>query len=481
MGQLVSFFQDIQLFFQEALNVALAVVTVLAIIKGLVNLWKSGLFQFLFFLILAGRSCSFRIGHHTTFESVTMSVGGVFHELPALCRINNSHSLIQLSHNSSLALSVEYVDLCVVLESDQYLVAGDYSNCTGEATGYNWVIDWTLKGLGHGLEGDPKLHCQPKRSTNAEFTLQLNISRRHTNDHYRERIETGIRHMFGPFKILTKEGKDCVILRNTTWKEQCVKSHYNTLAFLLKNTANSLPKRRPLAFFSWSLSDSSGNDMPGGYCLEEWMLIAAKLKCFGNTALAKCNLNHDSEFCDMLKLYEFNKNAISKLNNQTREAVNALTHSINSLISDDLLMKNKLREFLKVPYCNYTKFWYVNHTKSGEHSLPKCWLVNNGSFLNESEFRNEWILESDHLIAEILSKEYQDRQGKTPITLVDMCFWSAIFFDNKSLLHLVGFPTHRHIVGEACPLPHKINRHGACACGLYQKLKKKTAWRKRHQ
>uniref|UniRef100_UPI003F778695 Pre-glycoprotein polyprotein GP complex n=1 Tax=Machupo virus TaxID=3052317 RepID=UPI003F778695 len=58
MGQLISFFQEIPVFLQEALNIALVAVSLIAVIAGIINLYKSGLFQFIFFLLLAGRSCS---------------------------------------------------------------------------------------------------------------------------------------------------------------------------------------------------------------------------------------------------------------------------------------------------------------------------------------------------------------------------------------------------------------------------------------
>nr|AAS55656.1 glycoprotein precursor [Mammarenavirus guanaritoense]AAT72111.1 glycoprotein precursor [Mammarenavirus guanaritoense]ALE15095.1 pre-glycoprotein polyprotein Gp complex [Mammarenavirus guanaritoense] len=479
MGQLISFFQDIPIFFEEALNVALAVVTLLAIIKGIVNVWKSGILQLFVFLVLAGRSCSFKVGHHTNFESFTVKLGGVFHELPSLCRVNNSYSLIRLSHNSNQALSVEYVDVHPVLCSSSPTILDNYTQCIKGSPEFDWILGWTIKGLGHDFLRDPRICCEPKKTTNTEFTFQLNLTDSPETHHYRSKIEVGIRHLFGNYITNDSYSKMSVVMRNTSWEGQCSNSHVNTLRFLVKN-AGYLVGRKPLAFFSWSLSDPKGNDMPGGYCLERWMLVAGDLKCFGNTAVAKCNLNHDSEFCDMLRLFDFNKNAIEKLNNQTKTAVNMLTHSINSLISDNLLMRNKLKEVLKVPYCNYTRFWYINHTKSGEHSLPRCWLVSNGSYLNESDFRNEWILESDHLIAEMLSKEYQDRQGKTPLTLVDLCFWSAIFFTTSLFLHLVGFPTHRHIQGDPCPLPHRLDRNGACRCGRYQKLGKQVTWKRKH-
>uniref|UniRef100_UPI003F77836C Pre-glycoprotein polyprotein GP complex n=1 Tax=Junin mammarenavirus TaxID=2169991 RepID=UPI003F77836C len=58
MGQFISFMQEIPTFLQEALNIALVAVSLIAIIAGVVNLYKSGLFQFFVFLALAGRSCT---------------------------------------------------------------------------------------------------------------------------------------------------------------------------------------------------------------------------------------------------------------------------------------------------------------------------------------------------------------------------------------------------------------------------------------
>nr|7S8H_a Chain a, Glycoprotein G2 [Lassa virus Josiah] len=163
--------------------------------------------------------------------------------------------------------------------------------------------------------------------------------------------------------------------------------------------------------FTWTLSDSEGKDTPGGYCLTRWMLIEAELKCFGNTAVAKCNEKHDEEFCDMLRLFDFNKQAIQRLKAPAQTSIQLINKAVNALINDQLCMKNHLRDIMGIPYCNYSKYWYLNHTTTGRTSLPKCWLVSNGSYLNETHFSDDIEQQADNMITEMLQKEYMERQG----------------------------------------------------------------------
>nr|UZO33083.1 glycoprotein precursor [Tiete mammarenavirus]UZO33085.1 glycoprotein precursor [Tiete mammarenavirus]UZO33087.1 glycoprotein precursor [Tiete mammarenavirus] len=483
MGQFISFMQEIPVFLQEALNVALVAVSLICVVKGLVNLYRCGLFQLMVFLVLAGRSCSeemFKIGMHTRFQEVTLSLNALLsnqsHELPMLCLANKTHLYLK-SGMSSFRISID--DVTILTKSvDISIHSPKLSSCF--ESDEEWVLAWWIEAVGHRWDQDPELLCRNKTKTEGGL-IQINISRADENVHYGWRLKNGLDHIYSGRKEPCVEGGKCLIkIQPDTWPNNCEADHTNTFRFLSRSQKSVAVGRTLKAFFSWSLSDSSGKDAPGGYCLEEWMLVASKIKCFGNTAIAKCNENHDSEFCDMLRLFDYNKNAIKTLNEETKNRVNVLSQTINALISDNLLMKNKIRELMSVPYCNYTRFWYVNHTLSGQHSLPRCWMIKNNSYLNSSEFRNEWILESDFLISEMLSKEYSDRQGKTPITLVDICFWSTVFFTGTLFLHLVGFPTHRHIQGESCPLPHRLNSLGGCRCGKYPSLKKPTVWRRGH-
>nr|UUW41175.1 glycoprotein precursor [Mammarenavirus chapareense] len=484
MGQLVSFFQEIPNIIQEAINIALIAVSLIAILKGLVNLWKSGLFQLLVFLILAGRSCSFKIGRSTELQNITINMLKVFEDHPTSCTVNKTHYYIRENENATWCVEIAASDITVLLSPHDPPVMGNLSNCVhpdikhrSELLG---LLEWILRALKYDFLNYPPLLCEKVSSTVNETRIQINVSDSSGSHDFRETILQRLATLFGTKLMFDKTPKQFIIIRNQTWVNQCKSNHVNALHLIMANAGHAVKLRRLQGIFTWTITDAAGNDMPGGYCLERWMLVTSDLKCFGNTALAKCNLNHDSEFCDMLKLFEFNKKAIESLNDNTKEKVNLLTHSINALISDSLLMKNRLKELLDTPYCNYTKFWYVNHTITGEHSLPRCWMVKNNSYLNESEFRNDWILESDHLLSEMLNKEYFDRQGKTPITLVDICFWSTLFFTTTLFLHLVGFPTHRHIQGEPCPLPHKLNSNGGCRCGKYPELKKPTTWHKTH-
>ncbi|AAC55091.1 glycoprotein precursor [Sabia virus] len=488
MGQLFSFFEEVPNIIHEAINIALIAVSLIAALKGMINLWKSGLFQLIFFLTLAGRSCSFRIGRSTELQNITFDMLKVFEDHPTSCMVNHSTYYVHENKNATWCLEVSVTDVTLLMAEHDRQVLNNLSNCVHPAVEHRsrmvGLLEWIFRALKYDFNHDPTPLCQKQTSTVNETRVQINITEGFGSHGFEDTILQRLGVLFGSriaFSNIQDLGKKrFLLIRNSTWKNQCEMNHVNSMHLMLANAGRSSGSRRPLGIFSWTITDAVGNDMPGGYCLERWMLVTSDLKCFGNTALAKCNLDHDSEFCDMLKLFEFNKKAIETLNDNTKNKVNLLTHSINALISDNLLMKNRLKELLNTPYCNYTKFWYVNHTASGEHSLPRCWLVRNNSYLNESEFRNDWIIESDHLLSEMLNKEYIDRQGKTPLTLVDICFWSTLFFTTTLFLHLVGFPTHRHIRGEPCPLPHRLNSRGGCRCGKYPELKKPITWHKNH-
>nr|P31841.1 RecName: Full=Pre-glycoprotein polyprotein GP complex; Short=Pre-GP-C; Contains: RecName: Full=Stable signal peptide; Short=SSP; Contains: RecName: Full=Glycoprotein G1; Short=GP1; Contains: RecName: Full=Glycoprotein G2; Short=GP2 [Tacaribe virus strain V5] len=483
MGQFISFMQEIPIFLQEALNIALVAVSLICIVKGLVNLYRCGLFQLMVFLVLAGRSCSeetFKIGMHTQFQEVSLSLSALLtnqsHELPMLCLANKTHLYLK-SGRSSFKINIDSVTV-LTRSADVFVHSPKLGSCF--ESDEEWVVAWWIEAIGHRWDQDPGLLCRNKTKTEGKL-IQINISRADGNVHYGWRLKNGLDHIYRGREEPCFEGEQCLIkIQPEDWPTDCKADHTNTFRFLSRSQKSIAVGRTLKAFFSWSLTDPLGNVPPGGYCLEKWMLVASELKCFGNTAIAKCNQNHDSEFCDMLRLFDYNKNAIKTLNEETKTRVNVLSHTINALISDNLLMKNKIRELMSVPYCNYTRFWYVNHTLSGQHSLPRCWMIRNNSYLNSSEFRNEWILESDFLISEMLSKEYSERQGRTPITLVDICFWSTVFFTSTLFLHLIGFPTHEHIRGEGCPLPHRLNSMGGCRCGKYLPLKKPTIWHRRH-
>nr|ADH94666.1 glycoprotein precursor [Arenavirus H0030026] len=479
MGQLVSLFSEIPSIIHEALNVALVAVSIIAILKGVVNVWKSGVLQLLAFLLLAGRSCSVIIGHHLELQHVIFNGSSITPFLPVTCKINDTYFLLRGPYEADWAVELSVTETTVLVDleggSSMKLKAGNISGCLGDNPHLRSVVftlNWLLTGLDHVIDSDPKILCDLKDS--GHFRLQMNL----TEKHYCDKFHIKMGKVFGVFKDpCMAGGKMFAILKNTSWSNQCQGNHVSTIHLVLQsNFKQVLSSRKLLNFFSWSLSDATGADMPGGFCLEKWMLISSELKCFGNTAVAKCNLNHDSEFCDMLRLFDFNKKAIVTLQNKTKHRLDTVITAINSLISDNILMKNRIKELIDVPYCNYTKFWYVNHTGLNLHTLPRCWLVKNGSYLNVSDFRNEWILESDHLVSEILSKEYEERQNRTPLSLVDICFWSTLFYTASIFLHLLRIPTHRHIVGEGCPKPHRLNRHSICACGLFKQEGRPLRW-----
>nr|ACC99350.1 glycoprotein precursor [Arenavirus AV 96010025] len=476
MGQLISFFGEIPSILHEALNIALIAISIISILKGVINIWKSGLLQLIIFLLLAGRSCSYKIGHHIELQHIILNGSYITAYAPTACMINGTHFLLRGPFEAKSAVQLEITDITTLVEGpDNIAGVKNISNCfigSVDKEVIHFIMEWFLSGLEHDHHFAPQILCG--NSSKGEFDVQMNI----TEENHCNQIYLKMRKIFGAFKDpCTSGGKLNLFFKNVSWAEQCSANHLSSMHLIIQNAYKQVFRVRKLqAFFTWSLSDATGKDLPGGYCLERWMFISSELKCFGNTAIAKCNLDHSSEFCDMLRLFEFNKNAVKTLQNESKHQLDTIIAAVNSLISDNILMKNRIRELISIPYCNYTKFWYVNHTGLNVQSLPKCWLTRNGSYLNVSDFRNEWLLESDHLISEILNKEYEERQGRTPLSLVDVCFWSTLFYVSSIFLHLLRIPTHRHIVGEGCPKPHRLDGDSLCACGLFKQKGRHLRW-----
>nr|ABW96600.1 glycoprotein precursor [North American arenavirus] len=479
MGQLVSFFGEIPSIVNEALNIALIAVSIISILKGLINIWKSGLLQLIVFLLMAGRSCSYKIGHHIELEHIVLNASHITPYVPMACMINHTDFLLRGPFEARWAVNIRITGVTTLVETaggtSRRAEVMNISRCFTYAQDnklVDFTMEWFLGGLEHNPHFAPQILCG--NSSKGEYDVQMNIT---VEDHCNQ-IFLKMKKIFGIFKDpCTSKGKLNMLFKVSNWTNQCSGNHLSTMHLIIQNAYKQMIKPRSLkSFFSWSLSDATGNDLPGGYCLEKWMLISSELKCFGNTAIAKCNLEHNSEFCDMLRLFEFNKNAIKTLQNKTKHQLDTVITAVNSLISDNILMKNRVRELINIPYCNYTKFWYINHTGLNVHSLPRCWLTKNGSYLNISDFRNDWLLESDHLISEILNREYEERQSRTPLGLVDVCFWSILFYTSSIFLHLLRIPTHRHIVGEGCPKPHRLSSESLCACGLFKQKGRPLRW-----
>nr|ABW96602.1 glycoprotein precursor [North American arenavirus] len=476
MGQLVSFFGEIPSILNEALNIALMAVSIITILKGFINIWKSGLLQLIAFLLLAGRSCSHNIGHHIELQYVILNASHITPYVPTACMINHTDFLLRGPFEAKWVIEMQITEITTLVDNGHNKAEiMNISNCFENVQDKKMVsfnMEWFFSGLEHDRHFAPQILCG--NSSKGEYDVLMNIT---IKDHCTQ-IFLKMRKIFGAFKDpCISNGKLNMLFRIGNWTNQCSESHLSSMHLIVQNAYKQMIGARSLkAFFTWSLSDATGNDMPGGYCLEKWMLISSELKCFGNTAIAKCNLDHNSEFCDMLRLFEFNKNAIKTLQNESKHQLDMVITAVNSLISDNILMKNRIRELINIPYCNYTKFWYINHTGFNVHSLPRCWLTKNGSYLNVSDFRNEWLLESDHLISEILSREYEERQGRTPLGLVDVCFWSTLFYVSSIFLHLLRIPTHRHIVGEGCPKPHRLSSNSLCACGLFRQKGRPLRW-----
>nr|Q8B121.1 RecName: Full=Pre-glycoprotein polyprotein GP complex; Short=Pre-GP-C; Contains: RecName: Full=Stable signal peptide; Short=SSP; Contains: RecName: Full=Glycoprotein G1; Short=GP1; Contains: RecName: Full=Glycoprotein G2; Short=GP2 [Mammarenavirus latinum]AAN09940.1 glycoprotein precursor [Mammarenavirus latinum] len=512
MGQVIGFFQSLPEIINEALNIALICVALLATIKGMVNIWKSGLIQLLFFLTLAGRSCShsFTIGRFHEFQSVTVNFTQFMSYAPSSCSVNNTHHYFKGPQNTTWGLELTLTNESMINITNSMRVFTNIhhnvTNCVQNISEHEGVLKWLLETM-HLSISKPGKHiapvmCERQKGLLIEYNLTM------TKDHhpnYWNQVLYGLAKLLGSSKRLwfgACNKADCqmqsdhqhikcnysnckgytsfkyLIIQNTTWENHCEYNHLNTIHLLMSPIGQSFITRRLQAFLTWTLSDALGNDLPGGYCLEQWAVVWFGIKCFDNTAMAKCNQNHDSEFCDMLRLFDYNRNAIQSLNDQSQARLNLLTNTINSLVSDNLLMKNKLRELMNVPYCNYTRFWFINDTKNGRHTLPQCWLVSDGSYLNETRFRTQWLSESNSLYTEMLTEEYEKRQGRTPLSLVDLCFWSTLFYISTLFAHLVGFPTHRHLIGEGCPKPHRLTGSGICSCGHYGIPGKPVRWTK---
>ncbi|AAC54654.1 glycoprotein precursor [Mammarenavirus oliverosense] len=516
MGQVIGFFQSLPNIINEALNIALICVALIAILKGIVNIWKSGLIQLFIFLILAGRSCShtFQIGRNHEFQSITLNFTQFLGYAPSSCSVNNTHHYFRGPGNVSWGIELTLTNNSVINASNSLKVFTNIhhniTNCVQNIDEQDHLMKWLIETMhlqimkpGKRL---PPILCEKDKGLLIEYNLTNIASREEKHSEYWSQLLYGLSKLLGSSKSLWFDycqRADCMmqehsshlkcnysecsghttfkylILQNTTWENHCEFNHLNTIHLLMSSTGQSFITRRLQAFLTWTLSDATGNDLPGGYCLEQWAIVWAGIKCFGNTAVAKCNQNHDSEFCDMLRLFDYNRNAIKSLNDQSQSRLNLLTNTINSLISDNLLMKNKLAEIMNIPYCNYTKFWYINDTRTGRHTLPQCWLISNGSYLNETKFRTQWLSESNALYTEMLTEDYDKRQGSTPLSLVDLCFWSTLFYVTTLFAHLVGFPTHRHILDGPCPKPHRLTKKGICSCGHFGIPGKPVRWVKR--
>ncbi|AAN32961.1 glycoprotein precursor [Mammarenavirus flexalense] len=502
MGQVVTFFQSIPEIIQEAINIALIAVSVICIIKGCVNLWKCGLIQLMVFLLLAGKRCdALNIDRRHVLSSVELNLTRMFDNFPQSCSKNNTHHYYKGPEGTNWGIELTLTNTSVAnytsMNRIRSLAFGNITNCdkTGEA---GHTLKWLLNELHFNvLHVTRHVGARCMTTEGAGLLIQYNLT---IGDHGGEvgrHLIASLAQIIGDNKAAwvgkcdsrcSNDGKcnytNCegythynyLIIQNTTWAQHCTYSPLPSIRMALNKVAYSSVSRSLLGFFTWDISDSSGNHVPGGYCLEQWAVVWAGIKCFDNAVMAKCNKEHDVEFCDTMRLFDYNQNAIKTLQLNTENAVNLLKRSINGLISDSLVIRNSLKQLARIPYCNYTKFWYINDTVSGKHSLPQCWKVHNGSYLNESQFKNEWLLESDHLYSEMLLKEYEERQGRTPLALTDICFWSLVFFTSTVFLHLVGIPSHRHIVGDACPKPHRITKNALCSCGYYNLPGKQVRW-----
>nr|WIG62117.1 nucleocapsid [Mammarenavirus sp.] len=487
MRQLITMVQEIPHFIDEVVNVVIMVLIALTLFKGLVNLWTCGLFQLLAFLMLAGKSCSILMDQFTV-ENFTIQGTAFNLTIPGLCSKNDTHHYIRVHNDTGIEVTLtntsivsgKFCNLSTALQKEQFDTLtfsilsefhlsihrfNDYKIMTCDFDSGKLLIQYNLSDF-HGSNSISDKNCGslPGR-------IMYAMSRLFSQGGY----SIGYKGKYG---WCAKTTYKYLIFQNTTWEDHCNAHPLGYLKLIMMSQSSRLISRRLQSFFKWSLTDSVGSNSPGGYCLEKWMLIASELKCFGNTALAKCNLNHDEEFCDMLSLIEYNKGAIEKFKDDLKKSFDTLKTTINGLISDQLLIRNHLKELMGIPYCNYSKFWYLNNTFLNLHSLPKCWLVSNGSYLNRTQFDDEIEQEANNLITEMLRKDYVKRQSTTPLGLMDLLLISTSFYILTVFLHLIKIPTHRHISGKPCPKPHRLTSMAICSCGLFGQPGLPTKWKR---
>nr|QIM73698.1 glycoprotein precursor [Arenavirus sp.] len=492
MGQIVTLFQSLPHIIDEVINIVLITLSIIAILKGVYNLATCGILQLVCFLFLCGRSCSVMMDQFNL-TSIELDMNTLNLTMPLSCSKNNSHHYIFVGNSSGLELTLtntsllhhkfcnlsdahrkaEYDMALMSIVSTFHLSIPNFNQYEAMSCDFNGGKITVQYNLSHVSPTDAANHCGTVANgileTFHKFLWSGNI-----RDSYQLPNQGALAHCYSTsYKFL--------IIQNTTWEDHCTFSRPTPIGYLslLGNRVKQIyVSRRLLGTFTWTLTDSSGSELPGGYCLSKWMLIAAEMKCFGNTAIAKCNEKHDSEFCDMLRLFDFNREAIKRLRIEANKSLNLITKAINSLINDQLIMRNHLKDLMGIPYCNYTKFWYLNNTKTGQVSLPQCWLISNGSYLNKTDFTDDIEREANNLVTEMLQKEYAERQGKTPLGLVDIFIFSTSFYLITVFLHLVKIPTHRHLVGAPCPKPHRLNSMAICHCGLYKQPGKPTVWKR---
>ncbi|BAU22152.1 glycoprotein precursor [Arenaviridae sp. 13ZR68] len=493
MGQIVTFFQEVPHIVEEVMNIVLITLSLLAILKGVYNIATCGIIGLIAFLFLCGRSCSTIYKDNYNFSHVDLDYSHLNLTMPLSCSKNNSHHYIYLKNETGLELTLTNTPVlnhkfCNLSDAhkqnlyDHSLMTiittfhlsipnfNQYEAMSCDFNGGNITVQYNLT---HGSVTDAANHC----GTLANGVLDT---------FYRLQWGRNISHVYtipdnGKLIPCYKTSYKYLVIQNITWEHHCELSRPTPIGFmtlLSQKIKNIYTSRRLLGTFTWTLSDSSGAETPGGYCLTRWMILAADLKCFGNTAVAKCNLNHDEEFCDMLRLIDFNKQAVNKFKMEAQNSLNLITKAVNALINDQLFIKNHLRDLMGIPYCNYSRFWYLNDTRNGKTSLPKCWMIKNGTYLNETEFSNEIEQEADNMITEMLRREYIQRQSTTPLGLVDLFVFSTSFYLISVFLHLIKIPTHRHITGRPCPKPHRLNSMAICSCGAYKQPGLPTKWKR---
>ncbi|AJI43723.1 glycoprotein [Souris virus] len=493
MGQIITFFQELPHFLEEVMNIVMVVLILLTLTKAIYNLWTCGLVGLVYFLMMAGRSCESGLGNEFQLSSFVLNTTIFNSSMPLSCSKDNSHHYIYMN-NTGLEITL----------TNKKIINHTWCNLSDahQKDLYDHALMSIVTSFHLNIRGFSDYKAMACDFNGGNITIQYNLTSKFNRSTFEychsmpSRILETFRQMFwsqnvtiGATETDTITTLYCpqtdykyIIIQNVSWENHCEMMHPTPMKFIhleLNSRRTVYLSRRLRGTFTWTLSDNSGTENPGGYCLTRWFIIAADLKCFGNTAIAKCNEAHDEEFCDMLRLFDYNKEAIKRFKGETQAALHHFKEAINALISDQLLMRNHLRDLMGIPYCNYTKFWYLNHTKTNTTTLPKCWLVRNNTYLNETEFSNDIEQEQTKFITEMLKREYDHRQTSMPLGLVDLLLFTTSLFLVSVFLHLARIPTHRHLVGKPCPKPHRLTKMGICSCGLYKQSGVPVVWKRR--
>nr|QQJ42191.1 glycoprotein [plateau pika virus] len=525
MGDIVSFFQRIPEIVDKVAYYFMIGCSLFFVVKGVFNVWKSRLIQALMFLVLAGRSCAIKPGGEDTefflFEiAVAFAVCSAFLGIVSLL---TSEKAPMVAHFSGIMCSI-FVTLTIFIlpskANHQYNYSYNYRHqffelipnhtevwkrvpglCPENATRY--LVKWghtdadyyqitftnstdfnCTKNPLDGLKSHIQAHLGRMMTTGVENTCVAEGGQMVFNltgaDKMRDNTYTGYLYKWFPsgdndhaYSWARTPAKFLVVVHSNAANitgEGVHACDYKSVPFLLSHLLSYEAKaigRQLKSLFSWDLTDSSGSYNEGGYCLTRDLFVMLEMKCFGNTAMAKCNLHHESEFCDILRLIDLNKQLEVATKTNLEKSVQHIEALLNGVINDQLIIKNHLRALSSIPYCNYSKFWYLEDKFNKARSHPKCWMVANGTYLNITKMSNEIEQASKELFQEMLLKDYEDRQKSLPLSVTDLFLVTSVFMTLSIFLRMLELGDHRHAIGGGCPKPHRLRKNGTCKCGRF--------------